>query len=95
MENSQMTKAATKKTKTNGKAKNAQAKQPGVIAELINLLKSGGGTVEQLLAKLMKKFPGRGEAMKGTIKTQLSRLGKTGKLKITKKPTDEGVQYRA
>lgn len=59
---------------------------PGVISTLIDILKSGGGTIDEMYAKLVEAFPDREKlkpgGMKATIKTQLGRLPKEGKLVI-------------
>lgn len=55
---------------------------PGVIETIVKLLREGGGTIDELLQGLMTAFPDRGPTMRNTIKTQLNRLPKQGKLEI-------------
>lgn len=76
---------ATTSTRSANKEKKASVpKGPGVIDALIEILKNGGGTVDEMLKSLMERFPDRGEKMIGTIRTQLNRLPKQGKLEIDK-----------
>lgn len=64
----------------------------GVVDTIILILNEGGGTVPEIAAKLAARFPERdASGMTATIRTQLNRLPKQGKLKIVK----EGDRYRA
>lgn len=77
----------------------AEPKTPGVIARLVEKLKDGGGTVEELYQHLAGLFPDRaGTDSKGgmgtTIRVQLVRLAKTGKLNISKEKVEgRGIVY--
>lgn len=63
----------------------------GVVDTIIHILNEGGGTVAEIAAKLAARFPERdASGMTATIRTQLNRLPKQGKLKIIK----EGDRYR-
>lgn len=65
---------------------------PGVIDTIITILQEGGGTVDEMAAKLAAAFPDRAaDGMKATIRTQLNRLPKSKGLAILK----EGDRYRA
>ena len=70
---------------------------PGVISTLVDLLcDHGGGTVDELYKKLEAKFPERGEGMITTIRVQLARQAKQGKLNITKTVIEgRGTVYTA
>jgi len=75
-------------------ARRASAKAergPGVIDVIIRILREGGGTIDEMLAKLMEAFPDRDATMRNTIKTQLNRLPKQGRLEIVR----DGNRYRA
>lgn len=74
------------------KAKKADGvKKDGVISSIASILQDGGGTIEQIVAKLRKKFPERTEdGMKTTVKIQLTRLVKDGKLRKVNKEEVEG-----
>lgn len=78
-----------------GFAAKTKAKGPGgmgVIDTIIAILQEGGGTVPEMAAKLAARFPDRDpNGMTATIRTQLNRLPKQGKVKIVK----EGDRYRA
>lgn len=67
-------------------AKATTAKAPraeGVIGSLIGLLTDGNmRTVDELYDALAEKFPDRGEGMKTTVRVQLARLGKEGRLVV-------------
>jgi hypothetical protein len=65
-------------------AKKVKAPKPtGVIGSLIELLTDGSQrTVDELHAELLEKFPERGEGMKTTVRVQLARLGKEGRLLV-------------
>lgn len=65
-------------------AKKVKAPKPtGVIGSLIELLTDGTQrTVDELHAELLEKFPERGEGMKTTVRVQLARLGKEGRLVV-------------
>jgi hypothetical protein len=68
----------------------------GVIDTLKNLLLAGGGTVDELFDALAKKFPDRGAGMKTTIRIQVVRLHKDGKLVVAKKEVEgRGTVYSA
>lgn len=92
---------ALKQTRTEKKAKKAKAERgPGVISTLIELLKKAGElqtkgkTVDELTEALAKRFPERkADAMKSTVKIQLSRLPAEGKLKV-KSEKEEGKPTR-
>lgn len=58
------------------------AKGPGVIDSIISILNEGGGTVDEILVELLKRHPERDATMRNTIKTQLNRLPKQGRLEI-------------
>ena len=78
-----MAKAAGKKAPTPGET---PVQGPGVIVTLVECLKGGGGTVEELYGKLAEVFPDRASAkggMRTTVAIQLKRLHKTGKCVIT------------
>lgn len=64
---------------------------PGIIDTIIAILQGGGGTVDEIYVQLHAKFPDRGEGMKGTIKTQLRRLKKQGRLDVK----HEGARFYA
>lgn len=65
---------------------------PGVIDTIIAMLTEGPHTVDEMVAKLGIAFPDRAaDGMKGTVRTQLNRLPKQGRLVIVK----EGDKYRA
>jgi hypothetical protein len=72
---------------------------PGVIAALIDLLRQGGGTREELYAKLAERFPDRASekgGMRTTVAIQLKRLHQQGKLAITSEQVEgRGTVYRA
>jgi len=74
-------------------------KAPGVIAAIINLLRDGGGTVDELYGKLAERYPERASAkggMRTTVKIQLKRLVATGKLVIKSEEVEgRGTVYRA
>lgn len=73
--------AAAKKAAEKEAAKAAKPK--GVIAHLIELLTDGSKrTVDELYDKLAAAHPERGEGMKTTIRVQLVRLGKEGRLVV-------------
>ncbi|SRR6266851_2871443 len=73
-------KAAVKagKAATPGKAATSPPIQgPGVITTLIDLLKAGGGSPQELYGKLAERFPDRASAkggMRTTVNIQLKRL---------------------
>jgi len=74
-------------------------KKPGVIDRLVHHLQNGGGTVEELAAKLQEDFPERstadGKGMMSTIRIQLGKAGiakKRGHV-IIKTKTDDGMSY--
>jgi hypothetical protein len=101
-ENTEVTGTEVKAKKTRApKAEKAPAepKAPGVISTLVDMLKNGGGTVEELYQHLASVFPDRaGEGSKGgmgtTIRVQLVRLAKTGKLNIHKEKVEgRGLVY--
>jgi hypothetical protein len=74
----------------------ATPKAPGVIAALTDLLRNGGGTVEELYTKLAERFPDRASAkggMRTTVSIQVKRLHKTGKLAM--KVEGRGAVYSA
>ncbi len=77
----------------------APGKGPGVIAALIDLLQSGGGTPAELYDKLAERFVERASpkgGMRVTIAIQLKRLHKTGKLVIASETVEgRGTVYRA
>jgi len=82
-------KVAKKAAKKTNVAKSAGPQKVGVIETLIETLKHAGSltkkgyTVEQLTAALAKKFPDRkADAMKATIKIQLSRLPRDKKANV-------------
>lgn len=61
-------------------------RQPGVINTIVHLLLHGGGTADQLAAKLARRFPKRKrDGLRRTLMIQLSRLPKERKLKIRKR----------
>jgi hypothetical protein len=69
----------------------AKAKEPGVIDTIVKILQSGGGTVEQIAAKLKKAFPDRkADGLKATVKIQMTRLAddKKRKLKIKREKVE-------
>jgi hypothetical protein len=72
---------------------------PGVIAALIEALRDGGGTIEELYAKLAARFPERASTkggMRTTVKIQLKRLPATGKLTIESEEVEgRGIVYKA
>ena len=74
-------------------------KGPGVIAALVEVLRQGGGTVEELYGKLAERFPDRASpkgGMRTTVAIQLKRLAKTGKLAISSEAVEgRGMVYRA
>lgn len=72
------------------------AKGPGVIARLIHHLQHGGGTAQELFERLKADFPERGDGMLTTVKIQVTRLHKVGKLAIRKETVDgRGTVYSA
>ena len=74
-------KAAAKKPAT--PATKAPPARVGVIDEICSVLEKGGGTVAEIVAKLSKKFPDRdADGLTATVRTQMSRLKTTRKLKI-------------
>lgn len=78
-------KAAAKKAKEEEAAakKAKETKSPGVITSIMGLLTSGRKhTVDELYEALSKQFPDRGEGMKTTVRIQLVRLQKEGKLVV-------------
>src|SRR3954468_20815390 len=92
------------KTRTSSAAKTAKvapapaspAKGPGVIARLIHHLQHGGGTAQELFEKLKADFPERGEGMLTTVKIQVKRLHKAGKLASPKEQIEgRGTVYSA
>lgn len=95
---------ATKKkaaSKKNGAAPKA-AKGPGVIDTIVTLLQGGGGTIEDIAAKLAKKFPDRKlDGLTATTKIQMSRLqtpknagGRGLKIKRDKTEGSNALVYR-
>jgi hypothetical protein len=73
-------------------------KKPGVISTIVDILKNGGGTAEQIADKLAKKFPDRKrDGMLTTVKIQLTRLVDAGKVKKIHKEEVEGkpIKYSA
>ncbi len=76
-------------------------RRPGVITEIENILKKAGEqgrmvTTEQILQKLVKKFPDRDEqGMEVTVRAQLSRLPRERGLEITKERDGRLVRYAA
>jgi len=91
--------AKTHKAATPSKAATPTPGGPGVIAALIDLLRNGGGTVEELYGKLAERFPDRARdkgGMRTTVKIQLKRLPAKGKLAITSEQVEgRGTVYRA
>lgn len=76
--------AAPKKTTPKPKkAKDPTGKRPGVISEIISILTTANSkrcvTIDDIVGKLMEKFPDRAEdGMRSTVKTQVKyRLPKT------------------
>ena len=65
-----------------------------MISSIIDLLQQGGGTVDELVAKLVKRLPDREPTvMKTTINIQIGgRLGRERGLKI--KTMGEGKEMR-
>lgn len=60
-------------------------KGPGVIDTIIEILRTGGGTVAEMAVRLAAAFPDRdATGMTSTIRTQINRLPKQGKLVIVK-----------
>lgn len=92
------TKATKEKSAKKSDSAEKPAKKSGVIAALIDDLKSGGGTVNEMYDRLAKKFPDRATSEKGmriTIGVQLNRLSKNG-LKIHKEKVEgRGTVYSA
>jgi len=70
---------------------------PGVIATIIEVLRNGGGTVEEITDALAKKFPERdAKGMGTTVRIQVKRLPKSGKLKVASQEIEgRGLVYRA
>jgi hypothetical protein len=67
-----------KRTPTPAPAPASPAEAPGVIAALADLLRNGGGTVEELYAKLAERFPDRASAkggMRATVVIQVEGRG--------------------
>lgn len=73
---------AIKQPKGKSRAKGAPSGKPGVIQSLIELLKNGGGTVNELFEALKLKYPERGAGMKTTVGCQVRRLHQQGKLVV-------------
>lgn len=72
-------KAAAKKAVAKVEGKKAEAKKvPGVIDRIVEVMKAGGGTVEQIATKVAKHFPDRKvTAITGTVRVQVNRLTKS------------------
>ncbi len=74
-------------------------KAPGVIAAIIDLLRDGGGTVEEIYGKLAERYPERASAkggMRTTVKIQVKRLPATGKLVVNaEEVAGRGIVYTA
>lgn len=78
---------AKKREKLSAMGKAKSANNPifrgiGVVDTIVQILKDGGGTVEEMFAKLKVKFPDPEKGTIATIRTQLARLPKQGKLVI-------------
>lgn len=71
-------KKAAKKAVTKSTTKGEAKKVPGVIDRIVEVLKAGGGTVEQIATKVAKFFPDRKvTAITGTVRVQVNRLTKS------------------
>jgi hypothetical protein len=57
-------------------------RKPGVIAAIIDVLKNGGGTVDEIFAKVHTLFPERGDGVRTTCSIQVKRLHASGKLVV-------------
>lgn len=69
--------AVAKKAAKKTPKKDTGDKKPGVIDTIATVLQDGGGTVEQIAAKVAKKFPDRNvESITSTVKIQVSRLAR-------------------
>jgi hypothetical protein len=92
-------KKASKKAVTKSVAKAEAKKVPGVIDRIVEVLKAGGGTIEEIAAKVAKFFPDRKvAAITGTTRVQVNRLTKSSEqggrgLKVKREETDKGFVY--
>lgn len=87
-------KAVTKST-TKAEAK----KVPGVIDRIVEVMKAGGGTIDEIAAKVAKHFPDRKvTAITGTVRVQATRLARNPEqggrgLKVKREESDRGFLY--
>ncbi len=99
LSNGEEAEVKVKKTRTPKVVKEKVAKAPGIISTLVTKLKDGGGTVEELYQHLAEAFPDKVRedskgGMRTTIRVQIVRLAKTGKLNIVKEKVEgRGLVY--
>jgi len=92
-----MTKVA-KKAPKKAVAK-AEKKVPGVIDRIVEVLKAGGGTIDEIAVKVAKFFLERKvAAITGTTRVQVTRLARSPEqggrdLKVRREETDKGFVY--
>lgn len=82
-------KAMTKSTSSGKDRAQKAPKSGGVIDAIVQILRNGGGTVNEIFEQLKVRFPDRGDGMKTTVSIQVKRLHDSGKV-VVKREKIEG-----